>query len=437
MESKSKTLKTKSKSKSKSKSDEEEMGMEIESEPRVVLTPLRGHSRTSSVSSNMTDDLSRPGTSGLTKRRKVATERDIDKEDDLEDLGGGCLQAVADERKDLERFLFDESNKVSRQAIKHILEKWAVMETRLQNVLVENEILKERNRRTELSTMGTISYAQAAAARKHEPRPLGTADPKKVPSPPREKFEVVLVKPEKEDRRNNEQIKEDVLKKLEGVRRNLKVRNIRQMRKQGLVIEVKDNSDVETIKRCNLDKVGLVVERPRKIHPSIIVYDIEKDYKEEELKEELIRKNLGEVSESEFAELTNEIKFVHNFKVKDANRVNWIIQLPAKFYTNILNKGRVFMMWRSYRTKEFVNITRCYKCHGYGHIAKFCNSPDQLCSMCGSKEHLRNDCPKKNSPECVNCVRAKRRDTKHEVHNRECPEYKRQLELYNNKIQWL
>ena len=83
----------------------------------------------------------------------------------------------------------------------------------------------------------------------------------------------------------------------------------------------------------------------------------------------------------------------------------------------------------------FVNITRCYKCHGYGDIAKFCSSPDQLCSTCGSKDHIRNDCPKKNSPECVNCLRAKRKDYNHEVHNRNCLEYKRQLELYNNRIQ--
>ena len=62
--------------------------------------------------------------------------------------------------------------------------------------------------------MGTMSYAQAAAMRKHEPRLLGTVDPKKMLSPPKEKFEVVLVKPEKEDKRSNEQIKEEVLKKL-------------------------------------------------------------------------------------------------------------------------------------------------------------------------------------------------------------------------------
>ena len=61
----------------------------------------------------------------------------------------------------------------------------------------------------------------------------------------------MTIKPEKEDRRNNEQIKEEVLKELEGVWKNLKVKNIRQMRKQGLVTEGLDNNDVETI---NLNK---------------------------------------------------------------------------------------------------------------------------------------------------------------------------------------
>ena len=134
--------------------------------------------------------------------------------------------------------------------------------------------------------------------------------------------------------------------------------------------------------------------------------------------------------------VVEDIKFVHSFKVKDEKRVNWVIQLPSRQYSSILNNGKVFMMWRSYRTREYVNITRCYKCHGYGHIAKVCNSPDQLCSVCGSKEHLRSDCPKKNHPECINCTRAKRKDVKHEVHNRDCLEYQRQLELYNNRILW-
>ena len=330
----------------------------------------------------------------------------------------------------------DEGNKVNRPVIRYILEKWAVMESRLQNALVENEILKERNKRIDTPIVEKGTYAQAAAMRMHEPRPQGAVDPKKKIAPPKEKYEVLIIKPEEEDSRNNEQIKEEVMKKLEGVRKKLKVRNIRQTRKQGVLIEVVDHKDVETINACDLKKDGFVVERPKKVNPSIIIYDVEKDYKEEDLKEDLIRKNLGDIPDSEVSELMNEIKFVHHFKVKDEKRVNWVVQLPAKSYLSIINKGRVFIMWRSYRVREFVNITRCYKCHGYGHIAKYCNSPDQLCSLCGSKEHLRNDCPKKSHPECINCIRARRKEIRHEVHSKDCLEYQRQVELYNNRIQW-
>ena len=304
------------------------------------------------------------------KRRKCEIETESGRDEDIEVLGGDCLVAVANERRDLEKFLFDEGNKVSRPVIRHILEKWAIMEARLQSALVEIEILKERNKRVDLPAPEKLTYAQTAAMRMHEPRPQGAGDPRKKVSPPKEKYEVVLIKPEKEDKRNNEQIKGEVIKKLEGVRSKLKVRNIRQMRKQGVLIEVVDNKDVETINACDSKKEGFLVERPKKVNPSIIIYDVEKEYKEEDLKENLIRKNLGEFSDTEVTELTNDIKFVHNFKVKDEKRVNWVVQLPAKYYSSILNKGRIFMMWRSYRTREYVNITRCnYKCHGYGHVA--------------------------------------------------------------------
>ena len=110
---------------------------------------------------------------------------------------------------------------------------------------------------------------------------------------PKEKFEVVLIKPDKEDERNNEQIKMDLMKGLD------KVRKMRQMRKQGVVVEVMSQDDVEAIKSCDLKKLGLVVERPKKIDPSIIIYDVEKEYKAEELKEDLIKKNLQLGSDDE------------------------------------------------------------------------------------------------------------------------------------------
>ena len=115
------------------------------------------------------------------------------------------------------------------------------MESRFQSALVENEILEERNKRVETPAIGKISYAQAAAMRMHEPRPQDAVSPGKKISAKgeiRSSPDKVLIK------RNNDQIKEEVLKKLEGVRKKLKVRNIRQLRKQGVLKEVMDKTDV-------------------------------------------------------------------------------------------------------------------------------------------------------------------------------------------------
>ena len=115
---------------------------------------------------------------------------------------------------------------------------------RLQSALVEKEILEERNKRVETPAIERISYVQAAAMRIHEPRPQGAVEPRKKVFPPKEKYEVVLIRPEKEDKRYNDQIKEEVLKNLAGVRKKLKVRNIRQLRKQGVLKEVMGKTDV-------------------------------------------------------------------------------------------------------------------------------------------------------------------------------------------------
>ena len=197
-------------------------------------------------------------------------------------------------------------------------------------MLFQNEILKEKNKRVETQAIEKITYAQAAARST------------------KEKYEVILIKPEKEDK-GNDQIKE-TLRKLEGVRRTLKVRNFRQLRKQGVLIEIMNKTAVETIKACDLKKEGFVVERPKNVNLSIIIYDVESD-----LKEDLLRKNSRGLFGTEVSDIINEIKFVLNFKVKDEMRTNWVVQLPFKHYSNIMNKGRVFMMCRSYRTREYVN----------------------------------------------------------------------------------
>ena len=140
---------------------ETEMELEVtKSEPKVMITPVKRHKRASSTSS---DEEIKPKISGKNKKKGIPEVEP----GNTSCSGGAFLEAVAKERKQLEKFLFDESNKVNRPAIKFILEKWFAMESRLQSAL-DNEILKCKN--ADKPQNKAVTYAQVAAMRRHEQR---------------------------------------------------------------------------------------------------------------------------------------------------------------------------------------------------------------------------------------------------------------------------
>ncbi|KAK2578277.1 hypothetical protein KPH14_000718, partial [Odynerus spinipes] len=202
---------------------------------------------------------------GARKRKKLLKEKSSDSEEQLEEK----MSHVRKERENLEQFLFNENNKVARPVIKFILSKWCSLESKLQDVIMENEKLKVKLACQESIPSPQRTYAQVAGV-------VSSGDPHFVPGQ-----------------------KEPETKKRIKVKNKLRVRSLRQMRKKGLVVEVDGKSDVEMIRKSNLEKVGLVVEEPRKQHPAIVIFDVEKDYKVEELKEDFIFKNCGIENEDE------------------------------------------------------------------------------------------------------------------------------------------
>ena len=55
----------------------------------------------------------------------------------------------------------------------------------------------------------------------------------------------------------------------------------------------------------------------------------------------------------------------------------------------IIIKGKYYLPEKY--TPQY-NITQCYKCYHYGHMAKHCKSK-QKCGKCGSEDHEANNCP--------------------------------------------
>lgn len=384
--------------------------------------PIGGISRESSASSIFEEVNARK--QGESRKKREPVKQEMMQEEVLSD--------IRNERASLEEFLFNDSNKISKQAIKFILTKWSALELKLYEERIEKEKLKTTHHNT--APLGRRSYAHVVSVDTALSGPGRKPETNKCKI--KDDHEVILIKPMEDlDKRNNEEIKNVVKNELKDVRNKIKVRGIRQMRSKGIVVEVNSKADVETIKQLKLKNVELKVTEPKKFDPYIIVYDIEKEYKPEDLKEDLIAKNFQHETEQNLKVLKDKVHFRFCFRAQNNNsRVNWVIQMPFESVHRLSGNGGVFMFWRLYKFKEYINILRCFKCLGYGHMAKYCNAPKQVCEFCGSMEHVKEECSLKEKPQCVNCVRSKRKDIHHGFREKQCPEYMRQVDLYQNRI---
>jgi hypothetical protein len=79
-------------------------------------------------------------------------------------------------------------------------------------------------------------------------------------------------------------------------------------------------------------------------------------------------------------------------------RNNWVLEIHPALWKQLISKGRVYLVWESYKVEKYLRLTKCYKCQRFGHIKKYCPIPDESasCGTCTSSEHETHDCLHKN-----------------------------------------
>lgn len=101
----------------------------------------------------------------------------------------------------------------------------------------------------------------------------------------------------------------------------------------------------------------------------------------------------------------------------------------------IPDTDRVYIQWQTCKIKPFTIITRCYKCHRYGHSAKSCAQEKPTCGHCTKEGHLLKECPEKEwDYKCANCIRDKCRNYKHDVASSKCPQYSYEMQRAQKQI---
>ncbi|CAL7932939.1 unnamed protein product, partial [Xylocopa violacea] len=215
----------------------------------------------------------------------------------------------------------------------------------------------------------------------------------------------------------------------------LKIRQVRKINKSGILIKTETTSDIENIlKNKKLTSAGLVAGLPAKRKPKMIIYQVHKDLQEKEL--------IAAVKERNAAHLNNE-KFMEDFNLlfktgdREKDFVNWVVEVSSEIRKTINKRSKIFIGWNSCNIRDYMQVTRCFKCQSFGHISKHCQAKVDTCGHCGQDGHSFNTCPKKKqNPTCMNCKRANK-EHDHSSRSKDCAAYKHAIEVYLTRVDYV
>lgn len=157
--------------------------------------------------------------------------------------------------------------------------------------------------------------------------------------------------------------------------------------------------DLSKIQNSNeLDKAGLKLVQENKMHPRLLVHGVPKDMSANDLRSEIIALNLKNVD-------TSGVKVVYVFPPRNNRRyTNCILEVQPNIRSLLLKEKHVFVNYSACKITDHINVTQCFKCLAFGHLAKFCRF-SSLCGHCAG-DHETKDCEHRSAkPICGNCKR--------------------------------
>lgn len=176
-------------------------------------------------------------------------------------------------------------------------------------------------------------------------------------------------------------------------------------------------------------------KKPKINRPKFKIFDIPANVDQDQLVKAIYEQNFSRgTTYDDFKQ-----GFIPLFKTgpRDEHLTQWIIEIGEDVRQLIPETDRVFFEWQACKVKPYTIITRCYKCHRYGHSAKSCAQEVPTCGHCSKEGHSLKDCLEKNwDYKCVNCIRERSRTFKHDVASNNCPQYTMELKRAQKQISY-
>ena len=242
-----------------------------------------------------------------------------------------------------------------------------------------------------------------------------------------QKSNTVLIYPDddKETSTNTEKI---IGQQIDATTLGIQVKSKRGIARGGLKLEFARENDkktfVEEMKKKRAE-VKARVEEPKVNRCRLILYDVERCWSAEQIRERINRQNFGG---DEVATETS-LKFCFRQGPKEGSIMHWVMEATPETRLKLMEKRQIYLGYTRHTVRDFIAVTRCYQCHKYGHPARYCRG-DITCGHCAKIGHDAKDCTDKDAdPRRINCITGKQRQTNHEVTDRNrCKSYKLALQ---------
>ncbi|GIX70133.1 probable RNA-directed DNA polymerase from transposon BS [Caerostris darwini] len=203
---------------------------------------------------------------------------------------------------------------------------------------------------------------------------------------PQKKF-VTTIKPKVVNSTNSSlKMKTTIRNKIDIRKLNVGVKSVRLIRDGGIIIETVNEEDLDKLiaefKKQDELAGDFNIAKPVARWPQIICFDVDTETTKED-----ILVNLRQ----QFPKEDNiEKDFVINHSFTNKRGKDWIVEINPKMFKTVLKEKRINLGWERISFKEYVRPTHCFKCGKFGHVAKYCNSKEEICTNCGAHINLGN-----------------------------------------------
>jgi hypothetical protein len=169
----------------------------------------------------------------------------------------------------------------------------------------------------------------------------------------------------------------------------VRVKKLTRIRNKGIRIESDQSDLADKLSKCKIFDTEFQLKMPEKRNPRMAVYFVNASWDADQLREYLIKQN----------DLTADapIKFLYKFGPRNKPDVHWVVEVDPISRKKLLENGRVYLDFDSCKISDYIRVTRCYNCEGFGHTSLNCKQ-EVTCAHC-AQHHESKSCPNlENTP---------------------------------------